>query len=138
MSTKKTYSELIKLKTFNERLEYLYIGDRVGAETFGLVNRYFKQRFYLSTEWRRFRNEIILRDNGCDLGIEGCELGVKNITIHHLNIITLDDIVQFKRCLLDPENAICVSHATHNAIHFGTKQTDYVERTPNDTCPWRR
>ena len=138
MNTKKTYSELIKLKTFNERLEYLYIGDRIGTETFGMVNRYFNQRFYASMEWRRFRNEIILRDNGCDLGIEGCELGIKNITIHHLNPVTLDDIVKFNRCLLDPENAICVSHATHNTIHFGAKQTEYVERTPNDTCPWRR
>lgn len=133
----KTYSELIKLKTFRERLDYLYIGDRVGHETFG-VNRYFNQKFYMSYEWRRFRNNIIVRDYGRDLGIEGCELGNRNIVIHHLVPITLEDIVNLRPCVLDPENVICASHDTHRYIHFGTKQTEYVERTPNDTCPWRR
>lgn len=133
----KTYSELIKLKTFRERLDYLYIGDRVGHETFG-VNRYFNQKFYMSYEWRRFRNNIIVRDYGRDLGIEGCELGNRNIVIHHLVPITLEDIVNLRPCVLDPENVICASYDTHRYIHFGTKQTEYVERTPNDTCPWRR
>ncbi len=133
----RTYSELIKLKTFNERLDYLYIGDRVGHETFG-VNRYFNQKFYMSYEWRRFRNDIIVRDYGRDLGIEGCELGTRNIVIHHLVPITLDDIVNHRPCVLDPENVISASQATHRYIHYGTKQNDYIERTPFDTCPWKR
>lgn len=133
----KTYSELIKLKTFRERLDYLYIGDRIGHETFG-VNRYFNQKFYMSPEWRKFRRDIVIRDYGRDLGIEGCELGNKNILVHHIIPITLEDIVNHRPCVLDPENVICVSHSTHEYIHFGTKQAEYVERTPNDMCPWKR
>lgn len=133
----KTYSELIKLETFRERLDYLYIGDRIGHETFG-VNRYFNQKFYMSPEWRDFKRGIVIRDYGCDLGIAGCELGKKTILVHHITPITLEDIINHRPCVLDPENVICVSHSTHNYIHFGTKIPEYVERTPNDMCPWKR
>lgn len=134
----RTYSELIKLKTFEERYRYLRLAGSVGEETFGW-DRYFNQKFYSSQEWKRFRREIIIRDNGCDLGIEDREIDGL-IMIHHIEPITVEDVVQRRACLLDPENAICVSRNTHNAIHYGDENLlvlQPIERTKNDTCPWR-
>lgn len=134
----RTYSELIKLKTFEERYRYLRLAGSVGEETFGW-DRYFNQKFYSSQEWKRFRREIIIRDNGCDLGIEDREIDGL-IMIHHIEPITVEDVVQRRACLLDPENAICVSRNTHNAIHYGDENLlvlQPIERTRNDTCPWR-
>lgn len=134
----RTYSELIKLKTFEERYRYLRLAGSVGEETFGW-DRYFNQKFYSSPEWKRFRRDIIIRDNGCDLGIEDREIDGL-IMIHHIEPITVEDVVQRRACLLDPENAICVSRNTHNAIHYGDENLlvlQPIERTKNDTCPWR-
>lgn len=134
----KTYSELISLKTFEERYRYLRIRGEVGAETFG-SDRYLNQIFYASKEWKRFRRDIIIRDMGCDLGIEDREIeGL--IVIHHINPITIDDIIHRRECLMDPENVICVSFNTHQAIHYGDENLliqEPMERTMNDTCPWK-
>lgn len=135
---KKTYSELSSLETFDERLEYLYIGDKVGNQTFGNA-RWLNQKLYKSPEWQRTRDRVITRDLGCDLGVEGCELTSRNILIHHINPITEEDVINRNPCLFDMDNLIAVSLSTHNYIHYGTKQNEgYVERKPNDTCPWRR
>lgn len=135
----RSYSELIRLKTFEDRFDYLYLGGGVGEETFG-CNRYLNQVFYRSKEWRKFRRDIIVRDLGCDLGIEDREI-YGMIIIHHLNPITIDDIIQKRfEILLNPENAICTSENTHKAIHYSDKELlilNPIERTKNDTCPWR-
>lgn len=134
----KTYSELSKLKTFKERFEYLKCQAKVGEETFG-AERYLNQRLYGSPEWKAFRREIIIRDNGCDLGIEDRNI-MTRIEIHHINPITKEDVINRKRNLMDPENAICVSSDTHKAIHYGDYSLipqDVVERRPNDMCPWK-
>lgn len=135
----KTYSELIKLPTFEERFRYLKLNGVIGEETFGF-DRYLNQAFYLSEEWKRFRRGIIIRDNGCDLGMDDREIG-GTIIIHHLNPITMDDILKRNiDVLLNPENAICVSHLTHQAIHYGDESlliTAPVERSKYDTCPWK-
>lgn len=135
---KRSYRELLQLKSFEERFEYLKIAGEVAKETFG-YNRIFNQEFYHSSEWRRTRRGIILRDNGCDLGLDGWEIHGP-IYVHHLNPVTLDDIESGSDVLLDPENLICVSYRTHEAIHYGTKETLPqlpIERVPGDTCPWR-
>ena len=135
---KRSYSELLQLKTFEERFAYLKIAGEVGNPTFG-YDRYFNQQFYHSSEWRRARNEIILRDNGCDLGIPDYEIHGR-IYIHHINPITKDDVENFSDRLLDPDNLICVTFDTHNAIHYGDEHTlpkVPIERVPGDTCPWR-
>lgn len=138
-TTIKTYSELIRIPTFLERFKYLRLGGKVGEETFG-YDRYLNQTFYRSPEWKRFRRDIILRDQGCDLGIYDREI-VGRIFIHHLNPITQRDIVERNmKVLLNPENAISVSYETHNAIHYGDESlliTEPIVRTMNDTCPWR-
>ena len=134
---KKTFSELMKIDSFEDRLEYLYIGDKVGNETFGNA-RWINQRLYKSSRWLKKRDDIIIRDLGCDLGIEGCYLDRRNIIVHHINPITMDDIVNCNPCVFDEENLICVSRNSHLYIHYGTKQQTYVERTKNDTCPWRK
>lgn len=134
----KTYSELIMIPTFEERFEYLKIGGRIGEQTFG-SDRYYNQRFYRSAEWKRVRNEVILRDNGCDLGCPDRPIPGK-IIIHHLNPIIIDDIDLGSEYLLNPDYLICVSHNTHNALHYGDKSLlpkDPVERRPYDTCPWK-
>ena len=113
----KTYSELITLPTFEERYRYLRLEGAVGADTFGF-DRIFNQRFYTSSEWRRIRDEVITRDNGCDLGIPGHEIFGK-IIIHHINPISLDDLDRHSDFLLNPEYLITTMHATHNAIHYG-------------------
>lgn len=136
----RTYSELITLPTFKERFEYLKIGGVVGKETFGF-ERYLNQTFYRSTFWRKeIRNKIILRDNGCDLGLKGYEIpGI--IIIHHLNPITVDDLRRMSPLVIDPEYLICVSKNTHDAVHYGDEQSllnIFEERRPNDTCPWKK
>lgn len=135
---KRCYSELIRIPSFDERYEYLKLVGEVGNPTFG-YNRYFNQAFYHSSEWRRTRNSIILRDNGCDLGMDGYEIHGR-IYIHHLNPITKEDIEECSDILLDPENLVCVTFDTHNAIHYGdgSKLPQIPkERVPGDTCPWR-
>lgn len=116
---KRCYSELTQFKSFEDRYEYLKLSGEVGNPTFG-YDRYFNQTFYHSSEWRRARNRIILRDNGCDLGVEGYEIH-GHIYIHHLNPITKKDVEEFSDILLDPENLVCVTFDTHNAIHYAIK-----------------
>lgn len=138
--TIKTYSELIQLPTFEERFKYLQLKGIVGKETFGF-DRYLNQNFYRSSAWRRIRDQVIIRDCGCDLGIEDRIIGGK-ILIHHMNPINDLDILNQTSLLLNPEYLICVSHNTHNAIHYGDEnlliKDNPVVRTPNDTCPWRK
>lgn len=134
----KAYSELIELPTFEERFEYLQLKGIVGQETFGF-DRYLNQILYNSKEWKHLRNEIIVRDNGCDLALEGFEIHGR-ILIHHINPITIDDVIKRRKMVFDPENLICVTHNTHNAIHYGDKSlliTGPIERRANDTCPWK-
>lgn len=135
----KTYSELITIPTFEERFKYLRLDGVVGRDTFGF-DRYLNQIFYRSQRWKSVRDYVIIRDNGCDLGVEGHEIHGR-ILIHHMNPITLDDITQESEFLLDPEYLISTIHSTHNAIHYGDENllvTAPVERTPFDTCPWRQ
>lgn len=135
----RTYSELIQLKTFKERFEYLKLGGFVGNETFGF-DRYLNQLFYRSGEWKAVRNHIIIRDNGCDLGIDGHEI-VGRIYIHHMNPIIKADILRHSEYLLDPEFLICSAFNTHNAIHYSDESlliSEPIERKPNDTCPWKQ
>lgn len=134
----RTYSELITLPTFQERFEYLKLDGKVGQDTFGF-DRYLNQRFYSSGEWKRIRNKIILRDNGCDLGLDDYTI-VGGIYIHHMNPIMPKDIIDQTQFLLNPEYLIAVSRGTHQAIHYGAESLLYnvpIERTQNDTCPWR-
>lgn len=134
----KTYSKLITIPTFEERFEYLKLKGQVGFDTFG-YDRYLNQVLYRSPEWRSLRNEIILRDNGCDLADPEREI-LGKVLIHHINPITKQDIAERSGLLFDPENLICVSHNTHNAIHYGSMELlvhSPVERKPNDTCLWR-
>lgn len=135
----KSYSELIKMNSFDERFEYLKLTGSIGVDTFGF-DRIFNQRFYRSVEWRRIRDNVILRDNGCDMGLDGYTIYGK-IIVHHMNPITLEDIEQITDALIDPEYLICVSHETHNAIHYGDANSIVrmpEERRENDTCPWRK
>lgn len=135
----RTYSELVKLKTFEERFEYLKLNGDVGSVTFGF-DRYLNQIFYRSPEWASVRMKVILRDNGFDLGIQGYEIRGR-VYIHHMNPIEEEDLLKHSLTILDPEYLICVSHNTHNAIHYGDKNSlesrEFVERHENDTCPWR-
>ena len=134
----RTYSELITLPTFKERYEYLKLNGRVGEETFGF-DRYLNQAFYKSEEWRAVRDYIIVRDNGCDLGMEGHEIFGK-ILIHHMNPISKRDILDRSDLLLNPEYLICTIKNTHDAIHFGDENLLIVapiERRKNDACPWK-
>jgi hypothetical protein len=126
------------LSTFEERYEYLRIGGLVGESTFG-YERYLNQMLYSSSQWRRVRDQVIIRDNGCDLGMEGYSIGGR-IIIHHMNPITAEQIEESAAEIFDPEYLICVSDRTHNAIHFGDKSLLPqlpIERQPNDMCPWR-
>lgn len=135
----RTYSELITFSTFEERFKYLQLNGEVGGETFGF-DRWLNQVFYRSHQWKRLRDEIIIRDNGCDLGVEGFEIN-RRIIIHHMNPISINDIEKETDLLLNPEFLICTSHNTHNAIHYGDEKllvTAPIERSKNDTCPWRR
>lgn len=142
MSTKtksiKTYSELVRLSSFEDRFRYLKLRGKIGEDIFGF-DRYFNQKFYRSYEWRRIRDQVIVRDNACDLGIPGREIHGR-VIIHHMNPFRIEDLTgNAAKDLLDPEFLICVSHNTHNAIHYGDESIlpeVYVERRPNDTCPW--
>lgn len=136
---RRSYHELARLKTFEERYEYLRLSGMVGQSTFG-SDRYLNQALYTSPEWKSFRNRIIIRDNGCDLGIEGRDVLGDRIIIHHINPLTVEDVENRSPVIFDPDNVVCVSHNTHQAIHYGDRsllQKDPVERTPNDTCPWK-
>ena len=134
----KTYSELMKLPTYEERVRYLMRGGKVGEDTFGNY-RYICQKFYHSYEWQAVKKIVKLRDKCLDLGIEDRPIDGK-IFIHHINPITIDDIFERRPLCTDPENLICCGFMTHQAIHYSDESilyTDPVERTPNDTCPWR-
>ena len=134
----KSYSELITLPTFEERFEYLRLNGTVGSETFG-HDRYLNQTLYRSPEWKRFRHKIIIRDNGCDLACEGYEIYEK-VLIHHINPITIKDILERNPMVFDPENVVCTILNTHNAIHYGDESLIIkapITRSKNDTCPWR-
>ena len=134
----RTYSELITIPTFEERFEYLQLKGSVGKDTFG-YDRYLNQVLYRSPEWKRLRNKIVIRDNGCDLACDGYDIYGK-VLIHHLNPITVEDVLARSRKVFDPDNLVCVSHNTHNAIHYGNVDllaTGPIIRTKNDTCPWR-
>ena len=134
----RTYSELIALPTFEERFEYLKLSGSVGKDTFG-HDRYLNQVFYSSYEWRKLRDEIIIRDNGCDLGVSDRIIYGK-IYIHHINPLRKDDIISRSEYLRNPDFLICTAFETHNAIHYGDINLlprDPIERTKNDTCPWK-
>lgn len=136
----RTYSKLITLPTFKERYDYLKIGDRVGSETFGF-DRYLNQMFYKTNEWKRIRHYVISRDNACDLAFSDREIpnGVR-ILIHHMNPISVDDILMKREWILDPEFLICTTKQTHDAIHYGSSELiidECIDRKPNDTCLWR-
>lgn len=138
-TTIRTYSELIKLPTFEERYRYLKLNGRVGEETFGF-DRYLNQAFYKSDEWRKVRDEVIIRDNGCDLGIPDREIYGK-VMVHHMNPITAADIRNRSDFLLNPEYLITTVKNTHDAIHYGDEDlliTAPPERSKNDTCPWKK
>lgn len=135
----RTYSELITFPTFEERYRYLRLEGKVGEDTFGF-DRWLNQSFYKDPEWRAIRDKIIIRDNGCDLGIPGREIHSR-IIVHHMNPITKDDILSRSAFLLNPEYLICTVKNTHDAIHYGDEGLLIkapIERTKNDTCPWRR
>ena len=139
MTMIRTYSELSRLKTFKERYEYLRLDGVVGENTFGF-DRYLNQAFYKSKEWKDIRRFVIIRDNWCDLGVEGCEIHT-NIIIHHMNPIRQDDILSRTDLLMNPEYLITTTLNTHNAIHYGTEEllaTAPISRSKNDTCPWKR
>lgn len=134
----RTYSELTTFDTFEERFEYLKLEGRVGRETFG-YDRYLNQLLYKDKEWLRTRRDIIIRDNGCDLGIPGRQIHGK-VLVHHIDPITVEDILNRHPKVFDPDNLVCTSLLTHNAIHYSDESIlplDPVERRPNDTCPWK-
>lgn len=134
----KTYTELVSIPTFEERFRYLELEGLVGRETFGF-DRYLNQKFYRSEEWKLVRKEVIVRDNGCDLGIEDRPIFGK-IFIHHINPISIDDINRKESWILDPEFLISTCKKTHDAIHYSDESILFVEpieRKPNDTCLWR-
>ena len=137
MRMNKSYSELIKLKSFDDRFDYLKLGGSVGYSTFGF-DRYLNQVLYRSKEWRKVRNEVIIRDNGCDLGIDGMDIW-KGIIIHHMNPITVEQIERRDPMIFDLENLICCSHSTHNALHYSDKDIlvkEPIIRRKGDTKLW--
>lgn len=136
----KTYSELSMISDYVERYNYLKLGGKAGEITFG-NERYLNQLLYKSPEWKRIRRDIIIRDNGCDMGLDGYSINGIPL-IHHINPITVEDIINRNKCVYDPENLITVSRRTHNAIHYGDIELltidEIIERRPNDTIPWRK
>ena len=133
----RTYSELERFKTFEERFEYLKLGGQVGQSTFGF-DRHINQRFYQSPEWKQIRNYVIVRDNGCDLGILGYEIHT-DILVHHINVLGVDDLIHGEDWVLDPEYLITTTKMTHNAIHYGDSSLlpkPTKERSPGDTKLW--
>jgi len=140
MNNIKTYSELSELETYEERFEYLSLTGKVGEDTFGF-DRYLNQQLYKSKEWKMVRDIVIMRDNGCDLGMEDYDI-FGTIYVHHMNPLTTDDFENSSDYLLNPEYLICVSLDTHNAIHYGSydyvNRNKVVTRKPNDHCPWKK
>lgn len=147
----KSYDELITLATYEERLKYLQTNSKIGATTFA-SDRIFNQNFYRSTEWKNAKRQVIIRDNGCDLGLKELPIidstyydkksckrkKAPSVIVHHINPITMDDIVNKNPCLFDPNNLITCSLRTHNEIHYGNcEKKEIVERRKNDTCPWK-
>lgn len=136
----RTYSELIKLLSFEERFKYCQLNGTVGYDTFG-YDRYINQLLYQKSQrWKRVRDEVIIRDNGCDLAMPGYEIRDR-ILVHHLNPLTIEDIENESDFVFNPEYLICTTHNTHNAIHYGDENLlikPPIERTKYDTCPWRR
>lgn len=138
MTSIRTYSELSKLETLEDRFEYLRLDGTVGEDTFGF-DRYLNQMFYKLPEWRKTRRDVIIRDNGCDLGVEGFDI-MGPIIVHHMNPITKQQILEHDPILFDPEYLISTSSLVHKAIHYSDSNLlprDFVERRKNDTCPWR-
>ena len=136
---KKTYNELITFDKFEDRFEYLRIKGNVGEATFG-SQRYLNQMLYRNTQWRSIRNKVIIRDNGCDLAHPDYEINGQAAYIHHINPITIDDIVNENPKIFDMNNLITTTFQTHQAIHYGSRDIlllNPIERKPNDTCPWR-
>jgi hypothetical protein len=134
---KRSYRELSRLSTFEERYRYLRLQGKVGKDTFGF-DRYLNQALYSSVEWKRFRREILIRDDGCDLGIPDRLIAGK-VLIHHINPLTIEDVEKRSSVIFDPNNVICVSHLTHQAIHYGDENLlpkDPIVRRPGDHCPW--
>lgn len=139
MTNIKTYSELITIPTFEERFDYLKLDGVVGQSTFG-YDRYLNQILYNSHEWRKFRRDMIIRDQGRDLACEGFDL-MNLIVAHHINPITVEDVINRHPKVFDPENIICCSDRTHRALHYGDKDLLLIApivRLPNDTCPWKK
>jgi len=137
MTMIRTFSELKRLETFEERFRYLSLHGRVGVTTFGF-DRYINQQFYRSRQWRQIREHVIVRDNGCDMGVDGWEIH-ERILIHHMNPMGVNDIVHGDDSILDPEFLISVTHRTHNAIHYGDESLlarPLMERRPGDTKLW--
>lgn len=136
----KTYRELNSIQSFDERLAYLRTHSKVGNDSFGF-DRYLNQAFYRSSEWKRLREQIFIRDNGCDLGVPGYDiLDKRSVVIHHINPITIEDFKEGSNKLLDPDNLITTSTWTHNIIHYGLENEirAVISRSPNDTCPWKQ
>lgn len=139
MTMMKSYSELIKLPTYKDRFEYLYLGGKVGSETFG-SDRYLNQFFYVTEAWKEARRKAIIRDNGCDMALQGEDISASFI-VHHINPITLEMILNRDPMVLDLENLITVTDSTHRGIHYGTNNLMVLERSPRsqgDTCLWKR
>jgi len=135
----RSYSELIKLPTFLERFNYLQLYGKVGSATFG-DQRYLNQTLYRLPEWKRVRNEIIIRDNACDLAHPDYQIDSQSVYIHHINPITVQDILDRNFKVFDHDNLVTTTFATHQAIHYGgqeVKKMLLVDRCPNDTCPWK-
>lgn len=135
----RSYKELSRLSTFQEKYEYLRLQGKVGKETFGF-DRYLNQALYSSVEWKRFRRHVIIRDNGCDLGDPDRPIIGDRIIIHHINPLTIDDLENRTDAIFDLNNVICTSYNTHQAIHFSDESLlphDPIERRPGDTCPWK-
>lgn len=139
ITRRKSYRELIQLNTFQERYDYLKVHGIVGLDTFGW-DRYLNQVLYTSKEWREFRNEIIIRDNGCDLACPDRPILYEKILVHHINPLTVEELEQRSSVIFDPDNVVCVTDKTHKAIHYGDSNLlakDPIIRRPNDTCPWK-
>ena len=135
----RNYNELIQLSSFEDRYRYLRLDGKIGVDTFGF-DRVFNQKFYHSKEWKKVRDQVIVRDNGCDLGIRDRPIAGR-IYIHHMNPITMDDIKDTSEYLLNPNYLICTSLITHEAIHYGNEHllpAEPKERSRNDTCPWKK
>lgn len=136
----RTYTELMSIPDFFGRFKYLKLGGQVGKATFG-YDRWLNQQFYRWPEWKKVRRDVIVRDNGCDLADPDREIHGELLFVHHMNPISIEDIVNRSQFLLDPEYLITVSDSTHNAIHYGDESllmlSEPIVRAPNDTCPWR-